>query len=430
MNNTSKQIGDSRVAYLVNQYPGISATFIRREIHALEGHGYDVRRYGIRRSPDAVVDPLDVVEQQKTHYVLDTNAFTFLLAVVAVMFGSPIRFHAALTQALRFGRESGLRVRNLIYLAEATVVFRWTRRDDVDHIHCHFGTNSTAVATLCRILGGPKYSFTVHGPEEFDRAESLGLECKVEHCDFVVVVSSFGRSQLYRWIAFRDWGKVRIVHCGLDATYFDRPLTLPPTRHSLLAIGRLHEQKGMPLLVEAVARLAAEDVKFTLTIVGDGPLRGHLESLISRHELQDHIILAGWKTGDEVQELLIASRALIMPSFAEGLPVAIMESLAAGRPVVSTYIAGIPELVRDGIEGWMIPAGSSDALADAMRKVLDCPNTTLAEMGRVGAKRALLRHDVRNEAKKLALLFEGLSQDCEQSVPVNGVERGAVPATT
>ncbi|TWT81930.1 Alpha-D-kanosaminyltransferase [Planctomycetes bacterium CA13] len=406
MPNTPKP-ADFRVAYLVNQYPGISGTFIRREIHALEQLGHPISRYSVRRPAVAVVDEIDVREEQATQYVLDSSFMTILVALGGALMLHPLRFFDALRTAVWFGQRSGAMIRSLIYLLEATVVKRWAERDRIEHIHCHFGTNSTAVATLCRVLGGPKYSFTVHGPEEFDRPEQLGLSKKIALSEFVVGVSSFGRSQLYRWTDFPDWPKVKVVRCGLDATYFDYPKTDPPSAPRLLAIGRLHEQKGMPLLIQAAAELAAEGIHFELTIVGDGALRPTLESMIDRHELREFVKLAGWKTGAEIQGLLNESRVLVMPSFAEGLPVACMESLAMGRPVISTSIAGIPELIRTGVDGWLIPAGSVKSLSRAMKKALTASADELKQLGQTGAARVRQRHDVRREARKLSHLFQG-----------------------
>ncbi len=398
-----------RLAYVVNQYPAISMTFIRREIRALEKLGHSVKRYGIRPPHVAVVDEADKKEQQRTEYVIGSPISAIATAFFAAILFHPLRFASALALAIRFSRLGGSYARNFIYLVEATVIKRWADRDQIEHIHSHFGTNSTNVASLCHVLGGPKFSFTVHGPEEFDHPIELGLPQKIALCEFVVGVSSFGRSQLYRWAELSDWPKVKVVRCGLDESYFDLPAAPLPMAPKLLAIGRLHEQKGMPLLVQAAAAIVSEGIEFELTIVGDGPLRPKLQEMIDRDKLHDQVKLAGWKTGPEVQSLIQASRALVMPSFAEGLPVACMESLALGRPVISTSIAGIPELIRTGVSGWLIPAGSVGSLTAAMKKAISASSEELEKLGKTGAQRVRKRHDVRREAKKLSIYFAGLS---------------------
>jgi glycosyltransferase involved in cell wall biosynthesis len=174
----------------------------------------------------------------------------------------------------------------------------------------------------------------------------------------------------------------------------------------LVSVGRLCEQKGQFLLLQAAAKLRRAGVNFELVLVGDGPLRGELEALVAREGLGDQVRIAGWASGETVQQEIEAARALVLPSFAEGLPVVLMEALARGRPVISTYVAGIPELVRDGECGWLVPAGSQDALTIAMQRALESSATHLTEMGRRGYTRVRQMHDASTNAQKLLRLFE------------------------
>jgi len=177
------------------------------------------------------------------------------------------------------------------------------------------------------------------------------------------------------------------VRCGVDAQFHDVVPTPPAAEPRLVCIARLHEQKGLPMLVDAAARLKAEGLDFRVDVIGDGPLRGELEAKIAALELTDFVRLVGWKSGAEVREALVRSRAMVLPSFAEGLPVVIMEALSLHRPVVSTYVAGIPELVEDGIDGWLVPAGAIEPLVQAMREALQASVGELALMGAEGARR-------------------------------------------
>src|SRR5690606_24532721 len=213
-----------------------------------------------------------------------------------------------------------------------------------------FGTNSATLALLCHQLGGPSYSFTSHGPEEYDHPVALGLPEKIKHAKFAIAITHFGRSQLMRWCHAQQWHTLHVVRCGVDRSWLLG--TTPPNAGStrLLNIGRLSEQKGQVLLVEAAAILA-RDHEFELRLVGDGELRPVLERRIAELELQQRVKLLGWADSDLIRKELDACRAMVLPSFAEGLPVVIMEALARERPVVSTYVAGIPELVDDGC-GW------------------------------------------------------------------------------
>jgi len=394
------------IAYLVNQYPKVSHSFIRREIAGVEACGIRVARFSIRSCGSELVDEVDKRELEKTQVVLGIGKIGLLFALLRVAITRPARFLSAFWLMLQVGWHSERGVlRHFAYLAEACVLLRWFSDFGIAHVHAHFGTNSTTVAMLCRALGGPPYSFTVHGPEEFDKAEAIALTEKIKRSAFVVGVSSFGKSQLYRWCEHEQWSKIQVVHCGVDELFLTQAHIPVPDEPRLVCVGRLSEQKGHLLLLEAASRLAAEGLPFKLVLVGDGPLRPPIETLIARHGLQDHIEITGWASNNQVQQHILASRAMVLPSFAEGLPVVVMEALALGRPVISTYVAGIPELVEPGTCGWLVPPGSVESLTGAMRAALQWPVEKLEQMGRVGAERVAQQHDAAIEASKLAALF-------------------------
>jgi colanic acid/amylovoran biosynthesis glycosyltransferase len=398
------------LGYLINQYPAASQTFIRREIAAVEATGRPVRRYAVRGWSGELVDADDRREHALTARILDGGARGLCLALLRTAATRPLRLARALALATSLGRRSrrGVLV-HLAYLAEACVLRAWCARDGVDHLHAHFGTNSAAVAMLCRALGGPRYSFTVHGPEEFDDPHGLALADKVAGAAFTVAIAQHGRSQLMRWTRREDWPRLHVVHCGVDPAFLTGAPTRPPQhgRPLLLNIGRLVEQKGQLTLVEAAARLRDAGRDFEVAIVGDGELRPALAARIAALGLQEHVRLLGWRSGAEVRDLLLAARALALPSFAEGLPVVLMEALALHRPVVTTWVAGTPELVQDGRCGWLVPPGDVDALAAALGKALDADPATLAAMGAHGAARVAARHDVAANARQLLALVDG-----------------------
>jgi colanic acid/amylovoran biosynthesis glycosyltransferase len=414
-----------KVAYLVNQYPKVSHSFIRREIVGLESCGVTVTRYAIRTCDGELVDEEDKIELQKTRVILAGGIVGLLSGLLRVAIARPRQFWEALRLALQvgWGSERGVLL-HLAYLAEACILLGWMAEDGIDRVHAHFGTNPATVAMLCGVLGGPPYSFTVHGPEEFDKVQAIALPEKIARAAFVVAVSSFGRSQLYRWCDAQHWSKIHVVHCGVDRNFLAEPIVSPPSTPQLVCVGRLSEQKGHLLLVEAAHRLAQEGIPFKLVFVGDGELRSAIETAIDGWDLQDRIEITGWASNAEVRHHLLASRALVLPSFAEGLPVGIMEALALGRPVVSTYVAGIPELVEANVCGWLVPAGSVEALADALRVALQTSPEVLAQMGRVGAQRVALHHDAALEARKLAVLF---GSTVESLAPNDSVEQPVLP---
>ncbi|HEN8800616.1 glycosyltransferase family 4 protein [Pseudomonas sp. CM25] len=399
-----------RIAYFINQYPKVSHSFIRREILALERQGVEVQRIALRGWDAEVQDAEDVSERDKTRYVLQGGLKGLLAPTWQVLRAQPGRFFRALRLAMRLGlRADRSWPYHMVYLAEACQVVQWLQAGEAKHVHAHFGTNSTEVVMLANALGGPAYSFTVHGPEEFDKPQFLHMGEKVRRAAFVAAVSSYGRSQLFRWVAHEHWAKVKVVHCGLERGFHEVPPVAVPTAPRLVCVGRLCEQKGQLLLLEAARRLAAESIAFELVLAGDGEMRGEIEALIARHGLQQHVRITGWISSAQVREEILAARALVLPSFAEGLPVVIMEAMALRRPVLTTYVAGIPELVRPGENGWLFPAGAVDELTTAMADCLAQPAEALQRMGEAAYQRVLQRHDIDTEAARLAGYFKAFA---------------------
>lgn len=391
-----------KIAYLTNQYPKVSHTFIRREIAALEEHGIEIVRFSIRPTPDELIDPLDVAEERRTNVLLDRGIPRLLLTAIATAVTRPFRFASALRAAVRMGARSerGM-MNNLAYLMVGCSLLQLLRREGCEHVHVHFATNPVAVAMLCRMLGGPPYSFTVHGATDFDNPWSISLAEKIARAAFVVTVSSFARSQLYRLCAHDQWPKITVARCGVDRSYLDVTPVYATDSRQLVCVGRLCKQKGQLLLIDAAARVRDLGEDFTLLLVGDGEMRPEVDAAIVEHGLEEVVSVTGWASGDEVRDYMNQSRALVLPSFTEGLPVVIMEAFALGRPALTTYIGGIPELVEDKVCGWLIPAGSVDALVSAMAEVLRTPVDDRAAMAREGRARVLASHDTRTAVEPL-----------------------------
>jgi glycosyltransferase involved in cell wall biosynthesis len=395
-----------RIAYFINQYPKVSHSFIRREILALERHGFAVQRIALRGWDAELVDAEDESERSKTHYVLQGGVQSLLMPVLQVLRAQPRRFLAALWLALRMGQRADRAwPYHLIYLAEACRLLPWLQAFGAEHVHAHFGTNSTEVVMLAQALGGPSYSFTVHGPEEFDKPQFIHLGEKIRRSTFVAAISSYGRSQLFRWVEYGHWAKVKVVHCGLERAFHDVPQVPVPAVPRLVCVGRLCEQKGQLLLLEAARLLAAQAIEFELVLAGDGEMRAEIEALVIQYGLQSRVRITGWISSEQVRTEILAARALVLPSFAEGLPVVIMEAMALRRPVLTTYVAGIPELVRAGENGWLFAAGAVDELAAALADCLAQPVEVLQRMGEAAYQRVLERHNIDTEAAKLAVLF-------------------------
>lgn len=392
-----------KVAYLVNVYPKVSHSFIRTEIMALERLGFDVSRFTIRRTPEDFSDAEDQAEAARTTMLLDGNWGLLAGAVLRSFLRRPGKTWSALVRSLQ---KTESRVRAIAYFAEAAMLAEHMERRNIRHVHVHFGTNPVAVARLAARLSSISYSFTAHGPDEFDAPLILDLPGKIAEAAFVAGVSSFGRSQLMRWSDPAHWDRIEVVRCAVAPHFLQEGAASPAGLESrtLTCVARLSAQKGLPLLVAAAARIAGTH-DFTIDIIGDGDGRAGLEEQIERLNLTHRIRLLGWRSSEDVRELLAASRALVLPSFAEGLPVVLMEALALGRPVVSTAVAGIPELL-DAENGWLIPSGSVEGLAEAMKAVLDAPRDQLEAMGKAGRARVLAAHHPDVNARGLAALLD------------------------
>lgn len=377
----------------------------------MERQGFEIQRIALRGWKESLPDAEDRQEQEKTQYVLRTGLRGILLPWLLGLLRSPLKMYAAFRLAIRVSRQTdGRLLHHLVCVAEASRILNWIVRSRTRHLHAHFGTNSAEIAMQIHVLGGPPFSFTVHGPDEF--LAPLGLEDKISRAAFVVAISSFGRSQLYLRTAAALWPKIRVVHCGLETSFHSGATSTRISDSRLVCVGRLCEAKGQLLLIDAVARLKQRGVPIDLVLAGDGPMRTAIEKRVRECGLQDRVHITGWISGDRVREEILGARAMVLPSFAEGLPVVIMEALALRRPVITTYIAGIPELVRAGENGWLIPAGSICALAAAMEDCLARSPDEIECMGDAGRRRVIEHHSIDIEAGKLANHIRGADSPC------------------
>jgi colanic acid/amylovoran biosynthesis glycosyltransferase len=396
------------VAYLNAMYARVGDTFIRSEVQQLRDLGHTVHTFSIREASaaDLVFDEIRA-EHANTDYILSHGIFRLLGDAILEFVRVPGKWISTVVLATRCGWP-GLRGRlwPYAYFLEACYLSRQLRKKGVNHLHDHNGQGCAFVAMLASALSDVPYSLTIHGPGEFDRPTLLALAEKVGRSKFAVAISEYGRSQLFRWVNHAHWPKVKVVHCGLEATYLDAAPVPPPATPRLVCIGRLSEQKGQLLLIDAASHLAKKGIAFELVLVGDGELRAEIENLIEKRNLGKHVRVTGAISSEQLFEEMLAARALVLPSFAEGLPRVIMEVMALRRPVLTTYVAGIPELVLPGINGWLFPAGSVDALTAAMEDCLSRSVDELRVMGEAAFSRVRERHCAETEVAKLAALFQ------------------------
>ena len=387
------------LAYLMNTYPITSTTFVRREIHAHEAAGMPVARFAIRNWGEDLVDPRDRDEIGKTTYILKQGAVALLGRAAKELVTNPAGFARAFATTVHLmTRRGSTGMKNFAYLLEAVFFKQAARAEDIHHVHAHFSTNSAAVALLSRRMGGPSYSFTAHGPDEFDDPAANALPMKVRHAAFVAAITDYARGVILDACGDAEADKVKVVRCGIDLAEFD--VTPPPEDKRIVCVGRLCPAKAQVLLVEAIAPLIADHPTLELVFIGDGEDRAGIEARIAELGLQDHIAMPGWGTGEEVRAAIKGARIFALPSFAEGLPIVLMESLAMGRAVVTTKITGIPELVDDQV-GWIVAPGDVPALREAVAQALAADTETLSAMGAAGAARVAGAHDQSRNAATL-----------------------------
>lgn len=396
-----------QLAYLTTEYPKASHTFVRRELRALEDLGHDILRVSVRGC-DAVVDPADLEEAQQTKILLGSDKLPLIMGFLKMLVFSPRKLARATRMTIAMWSCSNRNwIRHLAYLVEATKFYQLTKKHGIEHVHVHFGKNAADVARLAKSMGGPTYSMTIHGPGEFDAPVGYSLGAKVEDSEFTAAISHYGTAQLRRWVHHQHWNKLNVIRCTINDEFLSQRQPLETDTNQFVCIGRLTPQKGQLLLVEAVAMLVEQGVDVRLVLAGDGEIRDVLEQRIRTLGIQEQITITGWIGEADVRRHLLESRAMVLPSFAEGLPVAIMESLALGRPVISTCITGIPELLKDGANGWMITAGCVEDIARAMKEAVETPLSRINEMGVTGNARVAEQHLAETEAAKLeALLLE------------------------
>jgi colanic acid/amylovoran biosynthesis glycosyltransferase len=396
------------IAYMTGEYFRLSPfVFIQREVESLRALGFRVDVFSIR----GLADPKEAVlasqreEAERAFVVLPTPPLRLIKAHLTFLAARP-RWYVRAVRLAWQTRPPGLRaaLRQAAYFAEAAVVAAEVRRRGLAHLHNHLSGSSGTVAMLAAELGGFSFSLSEHGPDIFFQPTWWRLDEKFRRASFVRCISDFCRSQAMIFAPPECWDRLHVIHCGVDPGQFGMRDHSGQGRR-LLFVGRLSAVKGVLVLLHAMARLRRRFTDVVLTLVGDGPDRGRIERTVEALELKEHVALLGYRSTEEVRELLVHADVFVLPSFAEGVPVVLMEAMASGVPVVASRIAGIPELVEDGVSGVLVPPANSDALARAITRLLEDPSLRrrLAERGRAVVEREF---DIRREVAKMACLFE------------------------
>jgi glycosyltransferase involved in cell wall biosynthesis len=394
-----------RVLYLVSLFPCWSETFIVRELHALVRQGLAIRIASLRPHREPLVQPdAEALRDWAIYPSPWPLALARALAEAARRPARSLAWLGRITWAL--WRHPRHLVGSYLAALLALDLARRLRRDPPDRIHAHFATYpSTAAMILAESLGVP-FSFTCHAHDIFLEDHLLGL--KLARADFVVTISAFNIGFLEARLGALP-RRPAIVHCGVDPKAFAFTRAGRGEQH-IVSVGRLDEIKGFAVLVEACARLKADGIAFGCTIIGEGEQRPLLERLIAAHGLSGQVRLAGLQGQAEVRRQVQEATLFALPSVRDrlgnmdGIPVALMEAMALGTPVVTTRLSGIPELVEHRVSGWLCAPGDAAELAEGLRSLLADPalRDRLADNARAKIERDF---DCGKEADKLAALL-------------------------
>ncbi len=407
MNELNPKIGP--IAYVTGQYPSVSHTFIQREVEGLRTLGVEVLTCSVRRPPqNVVIGPCQAQEAARTFGILDAakSPFRLITAHAHMVRRNPSRWFSALRLAWRI-RPPGTRALlwQLFYFLEAGILSDYLLPRGVAHIHNHFGDSSGSLTMIASEMSGIPFSITLHGPTIFFEMHLWRIDAKVARASFIACISHFCRSQAMLFSDQKDWPKLRIVHCGVTTgAYGTHPR--PPFSGHVAFVGRLDAVKGVPLLLEAFATARLHHPQARLTIAGDGPARTALEAQAATLGITPAVRFTGYLDEAAVAALLAEADMLVLPSFAEGLPVVLMEAMASRIPVIATQVAGVPELVENGISGFIVPPGDVESLTRRLEDLLSDPDMC-HRMGEAGRQKVLTEHDIRAEVAWLHQLFAG-----------------------
>lgn len=401
-----------RYAFLLSRYPAVSHTFLLKEVLGLRARGLHVETASINL-PDRPASRLSDEELQAfqdTRYLKDgrTLEAATRLARIAVMHpGAVFRgLRAVLSMPRMRLAERGYW---LFYLAEALLLGDWMTSRGLDHLHVHFGGPVASVGLLTSLAWRLPYSLTIHGPEELLNTGAEHLEAKLRQATFVRCISDFCRSQVMQLLPPAQWAKLFVVRLGVDPAALTPSLEPAPSEArpvDIVCTGRLVPAKGHRILVESLAQLRDRGIDFRCTLIGDGPERPGLEGLVRERALEDQVRFTSSLPHAETLSHVRDADLFVLASFAEGIPVALMEAMALGVPCISTSIAGIPELIQTGHEGILVAPSNVEALTDAIALLAGDP-TLRQFLGRSARRRIVRDYNLPLNQEKLARRLSG-----------------------
>jgi len=370
-----------------------------REVCFLRQLGFDIQVASIR-NPDRDLGLMTTAEREEassTYYVKSTGLLRLVLAHVHTLASRPIHYIRGLAGALRNQALYGL-----FYFIEAVAVGYWMRRRGLSHVHTHY---ASAVGFLVKRIFPVTLSIAFHGSAEFLNPAGSRLSEKVQASLFCCAISQYGVSQLMYACGYPEWPKLELTTLGVDPDRFQpRPFRPNPSPFEIVCVGQLAPVKGLHLLLAAMAALVKEGRHIRLRFAGDGPERIALGQDVENRGLSDHVSFEGNVNQDKLLNMYRESDALVMSSFAEGLPVVLMEAMSMEIPCVATWVNGIPEIVSHETDGLLVPPGDAEALARVIGRLVDDVELrrTLGQRARL---KILEKFDLRRNTEHLADVF-------------------------
>ena len=396
------------LAYLVSRYPTLSMIFVLREVVLLRALGFRIETASINppdRGPERLT-PDEREEAARTYCIKKHGIPGAIGAHVKTLLQRPAGYLSGLLLVFRLSKLNVARLfLNYMYFSEALMVGQWMRRNAQTHLHVHLASQAATVGLFTHRVFACGYSITVHGPDEFYDAEGFYLARKIAAADFIVCISSYARSQLMHLSSHSHWNKFVVCRLGIDPFLFSAlPHDSADGVFEILCVGRLTPAKGQHLLIDAVKRLRDQGRAVRLRLAGNGPDYESLRSHAEECGLLEFVVFEGAVNQDRIRSVYAKADVFCLPSFAEGLPVVLMEAMSMGIPCVTTQITGVPELIRNGVDGLLVPPSDLDALVDALASLMDDPGlgVYLAMNGRT---RILEQYDLRTNVEKLGAVF-------------------------
>lgn len=393
-----------RIAYLVSQYPAYSHTFILREVLQLRQFGVDISVASIN-APDRPFDKLTDIERteaEQTFYVKAQGMAKAVMALGKTLITHPGGLVRGVKHALQLGGSDIKRsLYHGFYLVEAVLIGQWLRSKNISHLHVHFATPAASVGMLVKTVFGTSFSFTVHGPDEFYDAAGYNLPQKILAADFIFCISHYARSQVMKLSPVEAWPKFDVCRLGVDPERFTPAPKIQTNTHChLLCVGRLTPAKGQAILLEAVAQLQSQNLPVHLTLVGMGPDSDSLKAYAEKLGISGQVQFTGAVDQDHILGYYQTADVFVLPSFAEGLPVVLMEAMAMEIPCITTAITGVPELINSGENGLLVPASDVAGLADAIRQLANDAGLR-RRLGQAGRQKVLADYNLYTNVRHL-----------------------------